>query len=189
MSVHIAGYEIDVFTDEVHNFDSMITSDPVETGSNTTDNIKQMPDVITLTGIVSDTPFGLTEDLRTQDEVASQTALDLLKAIRDLREPVTIETSLGTYKNMGMEKLSVPRNVGIGDSLQFSATFRQIRIVSTERTTVRVEVPRVGKKARQGNQSAPTSGEGAATPPPEDKPSANQSWFSQGVEAVAGAVS
>ena len=179
MTVHIAGYEIDVFTNEEHTFDSMITSDPVEDGSDTTDNIKQIPETITLTGIVSDTPFGVLESDRVEGQVHSQTALDILKAVRDLREPVTIETSLGTYTDMGMSKLSIPRNVGIGDSLQFSATFKKLRIVSTERTTVNVAVPRVKKKAKQGSQTADDS-----APPAEDKPDTEDSWLGQGLNAT-----
>lgn len=174
MSVFINGYEIDVFTDEVHTFDSTITSDPVEEGSDTTDNIKEMPDMVTLTGIVSDTPFGVLESSRTEGEVNSQAALDTLKAIRAAREPVTIETSLGTYTTMGMERLSVPRNVGTGDSLQFSATFKKLRIVSTERKTVNVEVPRAESKNSRGNQNVDD-----ATPPEEDKPNVCRSWLKQ----------
>ena len=152
MPVYIDGYEIDVTSEESHNFDSVITSDPVEEGSDTTDNIKPVPDFVTLTGIVSDTPFGQLAERRTEGELNSAFALDLLLSIRAAGEPVTVETPLKTYFNMALERLSIPQNVRTGDSLQFSATFKQVRIVSTERTTITVEQPRAKRKVKRGNR-------------------------------------
>lgn len=153
MSVFIDGHEIDVFTNETHNFDSLITSDPVEEGSDITDNIKEQPISVVLTGIVSDTPFGQLDLRRPLGELHSAAALDKLLEIREAREPVTIETSLRKYENMALERLSVPMNINVGDSFQFTATFKQIRIITTQRTTVNVPAPRLKRKVKRGDKS------------------------------------
>ena len=153
MAVFIDGYEIDVFTDEAHTFDSRITSDPVEDGADITDNIQELPDSITLTGIVSDTPFGQLAERRAPSEINSMIALNILKQVRSAREPVTIETNLDVYEDMALERLSVPQNAQTGDALQFTATFRKVRIVQTERSTVRVKLPRNGRKTKLGKST------------------------------------
>lgn len=153
MPVYIDGYEIDVFTDESHTLDSMVTSDPVEDGADTTDNVKLLPTTITVTGIVSDTPFGQLAERRLPGEFSSAYALGYLESIRDDREPVTIETSLGKYENMVMERLSIPQNAQTGDALQFTATFKQIRITYTQRATINTADPRNKRKVNRGNKS------------------------------------
>ena len=176
MSVFIDGYEIDVTTDETHTFDSMVTTSPVESGSDITDNVKLSPDSVTLTGIVSDTPFGQLAERRANEEVSktySTFALELLLEIREKREPVTVETTIRKYENMVLESLSVPVNVRTGDSLQFTATFRRIRIVSTERSTVRVEVPRAKRKVKRGSEQVDDAEPTAATTAEVKK---NRSW-------------
>ncbi len=189
MSVFIDGYEIDVSVNETHTFDSMITSDPVEKGANITDNIKALPETVTLTGVVSDTPFGQLAERRTDGELNSASALDFLRAIRDAREPVTIETSLRKYESMALERLSVPMNVSIGDSFQFTATFKQIRIITTLRETVDTEQPRGKRKTKRGDKKvdklSPSAKSVADITELRDtwlaKPTKNDSWLGTGV--------
>src|SRR5690606_1988974 len=102
--------------------------------------------VVTLEGIVSDTPIGTLAALRGEDVRPSDDAFARLLAIRDAREPVTIETSLRVFENMVLQSLSVPRSAQTGDALRFRATFQQIQLVTNERTMIEVAVPRGAKK-------------------------------------------
>lgn len=62
----------------------------------------------------------------------SKNAMDMLDYIYEGNIPLTIITGLKTYTNMMMEKLNVPRQVRTVNALEFSASFREIRIVGSE---------------------------------------------------------
>jgi hypothetical protein len=158
-TVTINKYVIDVSVSEDHNFDSDVTEYPVEQGGAVTDNVRPKPIEVTIEGVVSDTPIGKIADLRDnqgdngqEDFLPSVDALQVLLAIRDAREPVTIATSLKTFDNMVMSALSVPRDAQTGAALRFSATFQQVIFVTNNRTTVRVATPSNGKQSKLGNK-------------------------------------
>lgn len=168
--VSINGYPIDVAVSEDHQFDSDVTDWPVEQGADITDNARARPITVTVNGLVSDTPIGDLATTRATETAAgsggngsrpSNDAFARLLAIRDARQPVSITTSLQTFPNMMLTSLSVPRDAKTGKSLRFRATFKQVRIVTNARTTVRVSVPRAQAKTDQGAKAA--SPGGAAT--------------------------
>ena len=170
MSVFIDGYEIDVTLSEEHFFDNEVTEHPVERGADVTDHVRARPVRITLEGLVSDTPIGDLAIRRKEFTLINGEAFALpsdesfarLLAIRDAREPVTIETSLRSFDDMMLESLTVPRTPQNGDALRFRATFVQVQFVTNDRTTIRVAVPRAAKKVNLGNRGAPADG----NPPP-----------------------
>lgn len=155
MSVIIDGYEVDAALSEQHSFDSEVTAHPVETGADISDHIRAMPITVTLDCVVSDTPVGVLSTRRDNTTLPSEDAFSLMLAIRDLREPVTIETSLRDFPDMALQKLSMPRSSRDGDSLRFQATFVQVKTVTSTRATVRVDVPRGKKKSTLGFKPAP----------------------------------
>lgn len=160
--VLIDGYAIDVTLSEDHSFEAEATQYPVESGADVTDNVRVKPIVVTLEGVVSDSPFGEVRDIRESDgnfvpegeggdgTKPSEDALERLIQIRDNREPVTIETSLKTFESMVMTSLSVPRESGEPEQLRFTATFQQVLIITNNRTLVRVAVPIAAKKVDKG---------------------------------------
>jgi hypothetical protein len=172
--VFIDGYEIDIAETEEHRYDATVTSDPVETGSNITDHVKLEPDVVTFTGVVSDTPFGDLLERRLLDDVHSVTAYETILKVRDAREPVTIETSLRKYESMILRNLSVPRSADTGDALVFTATFQEIKLVTNDRTIVRVAVPRARKKVKRGAKQIEE-----VAPAPATKEKVERSWLDQ----------
>lgn len=160
MSVFIAGYEIDVALSEDHSFESEVTAHPVEIGADIADHVRARPITVTLEGIVSDTPIGSLAERRQQFTLvngeafmlASDEALAFLLAVRDAREPVTIQTTLRSYDDMMLQSLTVPRSSATGEALRFTATFVQVVLVTNERTVVRVSVPRASNKVNRGNK-------------------------------------
>lgn len=157
-TVSIDGYVLDVNITEEHQFENEVTEHPVEKGSSISDNIRVKPDVVSMESIVSDSPLGEIAKLRSQGSndvntiSPTEEALAILKAIRKAREPVTIVTSLGTYTNMLMVSLTVPRDSKSGAALQFRTSFKQLDVVTNQRTTVRVAVPIASKKKTLGNK-------------------------------------
>lgn len=151
----IDGFAIDCAEREEHSFDSEITEHPVETGADVADHVRARPIVVTIEGIVSDTPIGeiVAQGFREEGEKPSDAAKAKLLQIRDDREPVPLETSLGGYTNMLLESVSFPRSASDGDSLRFRATFKQVVLVTNLRRTIRVRVPRSAGKVVVGNKA------------------------------------
>ena len=149
----INDYLIDVSVQEDHTYESEVTDYPVESGGSFSDNIRPKPITISMTGIVSDSPLADISRERAKNPLyvasgkESRMAYGVLVAIWREREPVTIRTSLGTYKNMALTSLSIPRSKDTGAALHFTAQFQQIQTVTSKR--VRVAVPACrGKKAK-----------------------------------------
>lgn len=162
MSAIINGYELDVAVNEDHTFESEVTEHPVEIGADVADHVRARPITVTLEGIVSDTPIGAVAQRRQQFTLVngeafalpSEEALAFLRAVHEAREPVTIQTSLGSYENMMLRSLQVPRSTETGEALRFTASFVQVVIVQNLRTVVRVAVPRASNKVNRGNKPA-----------------------------------
>ncbi len=174
--ITIGGYRIDATLTEDHQFESEVTEYPVESGSAVTDNVRLKPIVVMLEGVVSDTPIGVIATARANQTAApdaelaflpSDDALAMLLAIRDAREPVSIESSLKTFDDMVMTNLSVPRDSETGHALRFSATFQQLKVVTNLRTTVQLarptglgnRVPKVVRKSGPINAHSRTNRE------------------------------
>lgn len=62
----------------------------------------------------------------------SKDAMDLFDYIYEQKIPIEIITGLKTYSNMIMESLSIPRRVQNVNSLDFTASFRELSIVESE---------------------------------------------------------
>lgn len=139
--VMINDFLIDVSISESHEFEAEVTDYPVESGANISDNIRSKPIVITMEGIVSNSPLQPLADFRVPQNADPTTeAYKMLIDVRDKREPVTIRTSLGTFTSMALQSLSIPRDGSLGDALRFTAKFQQIQTVTNKRSK-RVAVP------------------------------------------------
>lgn len=173
--IQIDDIVIDIASSEDHNFQNEITDHPVETGSNVTDNAIEKPIQIVINGLVSDYPLGTNAagfvapngDLPTASDTGtqSQTVLAKLLALKSSREPITVIDSLGTWTNMVLESLSVPRTPKTGYALEFRATFKQLVLVTNDRTVVPVSLPRAAAPTTLGHQTSPQ--------PPTNNPSSS----------------
>jgi len=142
----------DVITEESHEMISEATEFEIEDGSLITDHIIKKGKRLKLTGLISDDPItilqtGLLE--RTSSIVPenlksklgfglggkpSKDVFDHFEEIYDNKIPVEVVTGLKKYDNMIMIDLNMPRSSKTVRSLQFTATFKQINIVSTDFT-------------------------------------------------------
>ncbi len=161
--IMIDSWPYDLMVSGELTLDSEVTEHPVESGDSIADHIRPLPVEFTLEAIVSDTPLAdiASHDSRRIDDVTiavfgadqiplpSDEAYARLNAIRDERRLVVIEIPIATrsgklgkrtFKDMAMTNLSVPFSQETAGGLTFSATFRQVKVVTNKRTTVRVAV-------------------------------------------------
>jgi len=192
MPAIINGFLIDATLVQDHNLPSEVTSHPVEQGADLTDHILNLPIVVTMECLVSNTPIGLVANARSSGSLPSEDAYGLMKKIRTDREPVTIESELGIFENMALRDLSLPFSADEGTgtvargtddaritgALKFRATFVQVEVVTNDRTTVEVSVPRAQKKVNRGNKPSPPAGQDGV-PNPSKTASANRSVLDQ----------
>jgi hypothetical protein len=128
----IGALALDAALSENHSFESEVSQFPVEDGSIITDHIVNKPDSVTINGLVTDSPIDLAVLFSSLGSVRSQAAFELLEELHRTREPVKIVTNLKVYESMAMRSLSIPKNAKVGSALEFTATFVQIRIVTSE---------------------------------------------------------
>ena len=160
--IRIAGFLIDASVSENHSRNSDVTSYPVEESGDITDNIRNLPIEITIDGIVSDSPLNDVALERSDGALPSEDALALFEKIYADREPVTIISSLMPYTNMAMKTLTIPKDSRTGKALRFSVVFKQIELITNNRTTIIVASPRAKPKVDLGSKTE--LGEDTPTP-------------------------
>ena len=132
----------DITRNQEHTFDSTITSNPIEDGSQITDHIINESDRLSLKGMMSDTPIRLLSGVRDiaeqglGGESRSKSTFDTLKELRDTKTLLTIVTSLNTYTNMAIRSFSVPRDNTTGQTLEFSLDLINVKIVSSKTVAI-----------------------------------------------------
>lgn len=159
-----------VVREENHELTNTVTDNPVEEGFNVSDHSRPDPEKVTLTCLVSNTPISRkqqTQSIRsgqytfkTTSEAAGAigdtqgyalTFYRDLKAWRDKGEILTVTTTLETYEKMGIERISIPRNVRNYDALEFTISFKKLRIVKNKLTrNVVSKDPRAQQKKSAG---------------------------------------
>jgi hypothetical protein len=152
----IDGFLVDCLLDSDHTFDSEITDNPIEDGSNPSDNIQNKPLIVTMECVVSNTPIGQLADLRDKVSEPGDDCYEHLLGVRNAREPVTIRTALRTFANMGLKHLSIPQRSGRGDELRFTVTFKELDIRKNNRTT-RVAVPMAKGPSKENKPAKPSN--------------------------------
>lgn len=164
----IGSVELDASVSETHQGDVDVTEHPVERGANIADHARPKPESITIEGLISNTPLpapngqltkvtsGSAEfDSRSelQPTRSGQAYADLL-ALKDRGELLTVVTALRVYDNMILTSLSVPRDARTGQALRFSATLKQVKVVTSQLVKV-VAVQKAQPKVKLGKKGTP----------------------------------
>ena len=167
--------EADVILSEVHEWRNEVTTNPVEEGSPIADHIIVMPDRLTFSGFVSDTPIkgiiGL--GIFDTDEDSAKYFFEALDLLRENGEIITVYTKYKTYEDMVITSITIPREIKTGEAIEFTMEFIHVRIVETQTTELPAGVG-VGKDGKAAgadsevtNRSSPATNngktEGAAT--------------------------
>lgn len=148
---------LDAALSERHAARVTLTKHPVEEGVSPSDHALIQPQAFSVEGVFTNLP--LDEQLqreRSSGEFVGQMVDLLFQTLFD-REALTVETELRRYTNMMMTSLSMPRTADIGEAVQFSAEFEEVRFVQTQTvqlTPVQTAVPqKPTQKQKQGVKS------------------------------------
>lgn len=178
---------------ENHDLQNEVTDHPVEPGSglaaaadvgkpaSVSDNVRRKPDVITITGVVTNTPSSgpaaiigvplvrgivgvgksiasggnvLDSILDAENSLASE-AFNTLSDIRDNGSLVLVTTKFKDYKNMVITSLSVNQSSTTGSALWCTVTLKEVRLVKSVFVNIPVapKVNRAKKPVSKGTQS------------------------------------
>lgn len=111
----------DTMVSEEHKFSSRVTYYPVESGTIVSDHILNQPDVVILSGLVTDTPLNIFATFN-----RSVAVFNTLIQLHERRAVVDIVTGIKVYKNMAITSIDVPRTVKTGQTLTFNIEFQKI---------------------------------------------------------------
>lgn len=147
--------ELDASLDESHEWSAEATSSPVEEGAPITDHVIDQADKLRIKGFVTDTPLTISQSVQgvvNSGQVGNRTqsVFDLLHQLIKLKEPMTVYTKHRIYDNMVLTNITIPRVAGVGEAIEFSAEFINIRKVSTQM----VDVPKGINPKKTASKSA-----------------------------------
>lgn len=133
--------EVSCFLTQSHELSLVPTTNPVESGIDINDHVKQNPRKITLRGITTDDPLSLTatiDSFRTlidpdtnEPLLPSNDTFQAFKKLYDEKETVSIVTNYDEYDNMILTSFSTQEDKDNGSSIDFTVTFTELRVVET----------------------------------------------------------
>lgn len=127
--------ELDAVIDETHDWSAEATSNPVEEGAPVTDHVIDQADKLKIQGFITDAPIVISQSLQssgTSTDKRTQVVFDLLYRLLRLKEVMTVYTKHRIYDNMVLTNVTIPRSAGVGEAIEFSAEFINIRKVSSQ---------------------------------------------------------
>lgn len=159
--------ELDANLDESHEWSATATENPVEAGAPVSDHVIEQSDKLRIRGFVSDTPLIISPELQGQIGAMdagsrTQPVFDLLYKLIKAREVMTVYTKHAVYADMVLTSVNIPRSSQVGEAIEFTAEFVNIRKVQTQT----VDVP----KGVSGKREAKAGGKnGSAAKKAEPK--------------------
>ena len=111
----------DTMVQEEHRYSSRVTYFPVENGSIISDHIINQPDIVVLSGLISDTPINIFAPFN-----RSIAAFNTLVSLHERREIVNVVTGIKIYPNMAIVSLDIPRTMKTGQTLTFNIELQRI---------------------------------------------------------------
>lgn len=152
--VNIGGIACDALIHHELGMETDIPDYPVEEGFSVQDTMILKPKTLTLTVIVSNTPI-------TFRSGASPTRVQQVAArfqeLYTRRELITVTSSKGVFKNMGITSLSLPYDVSTKTSLEIPITLKEVLTTSSKAVTIPSEYGR-------GGDTGTTAGTASTTP-------------------------
>lgn len=141
--------EIDATVRQNHRISQSIPQHPVEEGFEISDDVQPKPKTLVLDCIISDIPPQILAAFAQpildliNGNTRSSSAWTVLKGLVGemvdgstlqpelLGQPFDVVTSLDVYKSMLVEDINLNRSQSTGESISFSISLRQVRIVSS----------------------------------------------------------
>lgn len=153
--------ELDCSVSERHSARVEVTRHPIEDGAQPSDHARELPDVLTIDGILSNAPLGprrISRGVRGAGAPGyAQEAFGRLMKLKRDRRLVVVVTAHRAYERMMLTALDVPRDARVGDAIRFSATFEEVRVVTLGRQALErpSTVPTLPRKKAAAKKQQP----------------------------------
>lgn len=147
--------DLDVMSDEAHDWSNDVTENPVELGAPVADHIQPKADKLSITGLITNAPIDPDVAAQFPGEIDGglfsarlQTHFDWLRELVKLRAPLIVYTRYKVYTDMALVSCNISRSTGVGEALPFTLQFMHIRLVQTQTVDVPPGISRkLDKKA------------------------------------------
>jgi len=158
--------DLDVMSDEAHEWSNDVTENPVELGAPVSDHIQPKADKLSITGLITNAPID--PDVAAQFpgtidgglfSARLQTHFDFLRSLTNFRAPMTVYTRYKVYTDMALLSCSISRSTGTGEALPFTLQFTHIRLVQTQTVDVPPGISRKMDKKADASTSKKTQPE------------------------------
>lgn len=126
----IGAIELDASLQELHGKRVRKTKNPRQEGTIATDHAIVEPDLVRITGVVTNSPDVIAAATRPgfNNPNRHKSAWQELEALAVSRELVDVFTTLKSYRNMMLIDLQTPRNAGNTNGLVFTAVLEETEI-------------------------------------------------------------
>jgi hypothetical protein len=156
----IGKLEVDITSSRNISEKVSVTNNPIEGGFNT-DNVKDEPTEIVITGIIS--KFSLKNSkIKQITTLASgdipnrlKEAHDELYRIKNEKEPITLVMKFKSYSRMILANLDMPNDANDGETFRFTAIFKETRIAESQLVSLdnsRIKTDSAKKQSSFGRQ-------------------------------------
>ncbi len=153
-SPKIGSLVVDAAITELHEMEAEITDYPIESGEEASDNRRKLPRRYSMTGVVAASPLGIAQVTGLNRPLSVQAGFDALERLHEEDELFEMVSKLKIYKSMMISKISIERSSAQGEAIFFNAEMRQLIIVSTEQTSIRVASNTSGGASNKVKQGA-----------------------------------
>ena len=152
--VNIGGIECDALIHHELQLENQIPDYPVEEGFSVQDTIIQNPKTLTLTVVVTNTPITFREHASPNrvQEIAER-----FQELYKSRQLITVTSSKGVFRNMGITSISLPYDVSTKTSLEIPITLKEV-LTTTAKT---VAIP---SEYGRGGDTGTTAGTASTSP-------------------------
>lgn len=175
-------FQFDVTEREQHSRSAVVSTHPVEQGADVADNVRVENPRLTLTGVVTNTPFAEVLTIPNRDFIAWET---LARVLEDGR-PVTVVTPLETYTSMVLVNLTCDRDRSTGQALRPTLVFERVNEVGSLVVEIPPEIILADDSgSASGGASEVDGGRGTTDAPNASEDEVAASWASQGVDGLS----
>ena len=178
--VTLDGFQIDCTLSESHSYDAEITEFPVEKGADISDHRHTRPVVLSISGIISDSPLDhsifkelvelaagpgallLDAKAAVENVVAGKARLssygyEALLSLYNSGQTFSVGTPSRHFSDMLVQSLHIEKSPRSGRALQFSAVLRQVQFVETSTSLVSTPAVLQAKSDRGQRNGAPAA--------------------------------
>ncbi|GHV81360.1 hypothetical protein AGMMS49944_31510 [Spirochaetia bacterium] len=139
----IGEWVIDCVLNEHYSFGNSVTEIPIEDGSVVSDHVRENSDEIQIKAFIGNTEF---IEIKSQADLPDaapgdpkgriRAAYQELLRLKRERQPVDVVLGLDTFHDMIITTFDIDRDVATGANLPFDMSFKNIKIVKSEKTTI-----------------------------------------------------